>query len=284
MTAIPDHLAQRIAGAKAFIFDMDGTIALGNAASGGHEALPGAIELLGAIRKLGKPLRVFTNGTGKPPAAYAARLRAAGFDIADEEFMTPSTAAAIWFEQQGIGKVRVLGREGVSAPLKEKGIECVEPSAEASGVEAVYTGWYREFTFPDLEAACNSVWDGAILTSASHVPFFATANGRAIGASYALNVMIQSLTNAELTVLGKPSVTAFQSAIAGMGLLPEDSADVVIVGDDPVLEISMARATGALGVGMTTGLMKRDTIGDLPADQQPELLIDHLDALRAVIA
>ncbi|MXO64815.1 HAD-IIA family hydrolase [Altericroceibacterium endophyticum] len=284
MTDIPDHLAERIAAAKAFIFDMDGTIALGNAASGGHEALPGAIELLGAIRKLGKPFRVFTNGTGKPPAAYAARLREAGFDVADEEFMTPSTAAAIWFEQQGISKVRVLGRDGVSAPLLDKGIECVEPAAEASGVEAVYTGWYREFTFPDLEAACQSVWDGAILTSASHVPFFATAGGRAIGASYALNVMIQSLTNAELTVLGKPSVTAFQSAIAGMGLTPEDSAEVVIVGDDPVLEIGMAHATGALGVGMTTGLMKRDTIGELPADQQPEVLIDRLDSLRAVIA
>lgn len=284
MTPISDQLAQRIASAKAFIFDMDGTIALGNAASGGHEALPGAIALLDAIRKLGKPFRVFTNGTGKPPAAYAAGLRKAGFDIADEEFMTPSTAAAIWFEQQGIGKVRVLGREGVCAPLRDKGIECVEPAAEASGVEAVYTGWYREFTFPDLEAACHSVWDGAILTTASHVPFFATAGGRAIGASYALNVMIQSLTDADLTVLGKPSVTAFHSAIAGMGLAPEDSAEVVIVGDDPVLEIGMARATGALGIGMTTGLMKRDTIGDLPAAQQPELLIDQLDSLRAVIA
>ncbi|WP_144095982.1 HAD-IIA family hydrolase [Croceicoccus sediminis] len=284
MSLITDQLAQRIASAKAFIFDMDGTIALGNAASGGHEALPGAIELLDAIRRLGKPFRVFTNGTGKPPAIYAAGLRQAGFDIADDEFMTPSTAAAIWFEQQGIGKVRVLGRDGVAAPLRERGIECVEPAAEASGVEAVYTGWFREFTFPDLEAACKSIWDGAILTSASHVPFFATADGRAIGASFALNVMIQSLTDTELTVLGKPSVTAFNSALAGMGLSPADSRDVVIVGDDPVLEIGMAKATGAFGVGMTTGLMKRDTIDQLPPEQRPELLIDDLATLHAVIS
>lgn len=284
MTTIPEEFADRIASAKAFIFDMDGTIALGNAASGGHQALPGAVELLVEIRKLGKPFRVFTNGTGKPPATYAAGLRSAGFDVADEEFMTPSTAAAIWFEQQNIGKVRVLGLEGVTAPLLERGIECVAPAAQASGIEAVYTGWYRDFTFPDLEAACQSVWDGAILTTASHVPFFATATGRAIGASYALNIMIQSLTEADLTVLGKPSVTAFNSALAGMGLTPEDAADVVIVGDDPVLEIGMAKATGALGVGMTTGLMKRDKVGDLPPEQQPELLIDDLDSLRAVIA
>lgn len=281
---IPANLAERIVRAKAFIFDMDGTIALGNSASGGHEALPGAVDLLAAIRRRGTPFRVFTNGTGKPPAAYAAGLRKAGFDVADDEFMTPSSAAAIWFEQQGIGKVRVLGREGVSAPLTERGIECIEPSADASGVEAVYTGWFREFTFPDLEAACRSVWDGAILTTASHVPFFAAAGGRAIGASYALNVMIQSLTKAELTVLGKPSVTAFHSALTGMGLSAMDADDVVVVGDDPVLEIGMAKATGALGIGMTTGLLKRDAIGQLPEDQRPELLIDNLDSLRDIIS
>lgn len=283
MTEIPDHLAERISRAKAFIFDMDGTIALGDAASGGHEALPGAVDLLASIRKLGRPFRVFTNGTGKPPAAYAKGLRGAGFDIYDDEMMTPSSAAAIWFEQRGIRRVRVLGREGVAGPLRENGIEIIEPAEDANDVQAVYTGWFREFTFPDLEAACQSVWEGAILTTASHVPFFATAGGRAIGASYSLNVMIQSLTHADLTILGKPSEAAFHSTIAGMGLSIEDAGDVVVVGDDPVLEISMARSVGALGVGMTTGLMKRDAISDLPAEQQPELLIDNLAAIRSVL-
>jgi 4-nitrophenyl phosphatase len=280
MTQISDALAHRIANAKAFIFDMDGTIALGDASSGGHAALPGAIALLGAIRQMGKPFRVFTNGTGKTPAAYAAGLRRAGFDLSDIEMMTPSSAAAIWFKQQGINRVRVLGTEGVSAPLRDIGIETIGPAEQADGVEAVYTGWFREFTFPDLEAACQSIWDGAILTTASHVPFFATANGRAIGASYAINVMITSLTDKDARVLGKPSRSAFEAALASMALSPAEASDVVVIGDDPVLEISMARSVGALGIGMTTGLMKRDSIADLPHDQQPELLIDHLDTLR----
>ncbi len=284
MTGISDDLAQRIAGAKGFIFDMDGTIALGNAASAGHEALPGAVELLATIRKLGKPFRVFTNGTGKAPALYAAGLRQAGFDLADDEMMTPSSSAAIWFAQQGMRRVRVLGREGVSAPLQERGIETIGPSEKAEGVDAVYTGWFREFTFPDLEAACQSVWDGAILTTASHVPFFATADGRAIGSSYALNVMITSLTGKDAQVLGKPSHTAFEAALTSMGLPLSDSSNIVVVGDDPVLEIGMARSAGALGIGLTTGLMKRNMIGSLPPNQQPELLIDGLETIRHAIA
>ena len=44
MTISPDFKA-RIANAAGFIFDMDGTIALGDAKSGGHRALPHAIAV-----------------------------------------------------------------------------------------------------------------------------------------------------------------------------------------------------------------------------------------------
>eukprot|EP01037_Dinobryon_pediforme_P015041 gene15041-15180_t len=218
---------------------MDGTIALGDAASGGHQALPGAVDLLALIKRRGIPLRVFTNGTAKPPATYAASLRKAGFDLDDAEMMTPSTSAAAWFVKQGIGRVRVLGNAGVAAPLIDAGITCIGSSEPAQGVEAVYTGWFREFTFPDLEAACQSVWDGALLTTASHVPFFATANGRGIGASFAINAMITAMTGKRAKVLGKPSRIAFDAAADAMGIKGADRRHIVIVGDDPALEIPM---------------------------------------------
>jgi 4-nitrophenyl phosphatase len=279
----PDITA-RIKNASGFIFDMDGTIALGDAASGGHSALPFATETLAAIRARGIPFRVFTNGTAKPPAAYAASLRAAGFDIRDEEMMTPSTSAALWFVKQGISRVRVLGNQGVAAPLIEAGITVIGPSEKASGVEAVYTGWFREFTFPDMEAACTSVWDGAILTTASHVPFFATATGRAIGASFAINVMITSLTGKRAKVLGKPSRIAFDAAARSMGLGRSAAKHIVVVGDDPGLEMRMANGAGAMSIGMTTGLMKRDTVQTLSTAEMPDVLLDTLAPLLAAFA
>ena len=151
-------------------------------------------------------------------------------------------------------------------------------------MEAVYTGWFREFTFPDLEAACHSVWGGAMLTTASHVPFFATANGRTIGASYSINIMIESLTDTTVRVLGKPSREAFEAALAGMALPADAAPNVVVVGDDPGLEIAMARSVGAFGICITTGLMKRNAVAGLPLEQQPELLIDDLNTLRRALA
>ena len=87
-------IAARIRSARGFIFDMDGTLALGDKASGGHVALPGAIALLAELRKRGVPFRVFTNGSAKPPPLLAASLRRAGFDVADAEMMTPTTSRA----------------------------------------------------------------------------------------------------------------------------------------------------------------------------------------------
>jgi 4-nitrophenyl phosphatase len=274
-------LAERVRAARGFIFDMDGTIALGDAASGGHRALPFATELLRSIKARGIPLRVYTNGTAKPPSAYAASLRNAGFDLQDDEMMTPSSSAAIWFARKGIKRVRVLGNDGVAAPLRDLGITIVGAS-EPGPVDAVYTGWFREFTFPDLEAACQSIWDGAILTTASHVPFFATATGRGIGSSFAINKMITSLTGKQAKVLGKPSRIAFDAALASMGLPKSAAPDVVVFGDDPALEMAMANGAGALGIGMTTGLMKRDMVSGLKPAQRPHALLDTLEPVRAL--
>ena len=277
--AFSNALVKRLRAAQGFIFDMDGTLVLGDAASGGHNPLPGAVDLLAALRSRGVPFRVFTNGTAKPPATYAAGLRKVGFDLRDEEMMTPSTSAAQWFLKQGIGKVRVLGLDGVAQPLVAAGIEAVGPTAEAEGVEAVYTGWFKEFTFPALEAACQDLWAGARLTTASNVPFFATATGRAIGSSFAINAMLKAMTGKQARVLGKPSVEAFRVAMQAMGLPRTAAAKMVVVGDDPALDMRMAVSAGAYGVGMTTGLMKRNNVRSLAAAEKPHALLESLEGL-----
>ncbi len=262
---------------------MDGTIALGDARSGGHRELPGAIDFLAALRSRGVPFRIFTNGTAKPPAAYAASLRQAGFDVSDGELMTPSTAAAHWFMRHKIAKVRVLGSLGVALPLQEAGIEVIRSSETSDGIQAVFTGWFPDFTLRDLEAACRDVWRGALLTSASNVPFFASTEGRTIGISFAINSMIRSLTSRRPIVLGKPSSSSFHVALAQMGLPRSAAARVVVLGDDPALEMRMARNSGAIALGMATGLMKPETVHSLPAKSRPDHLFVDLESLSKII-
>lgn len=279
-----EETSRRLATAKGFIFDMDGTVALGDRTSGGHVALPGAVDLVARIKRSGIPIRVFTNGTAKPPAAYAASLRAAGFDIDDAEMMTPSTSAAAWLSARRIGRVRVLGNDGTAAPLAAAGIEVIGPSQAANGVEAVYTGWHRGFTFHDLEAAVEDVLAGAIAVTASHVPFFATAEGRGMGTSYAMNSVIRAYAGRLPKILGKPSREGFFTALAAMGLSRKDAPSIVVVGDDPALEMRMANQVGAVSVGVATGLSDLATLEKLPHRDRPMLALAGVADLLNLLA
>lgn len=275
------ELTARLRGAAGFIFDMDGTIALGDSKSGGHRALPYAIAVLEALKARGKPYVVFTNGTAKPPAAYANSLRNAGFPVEDGQMLTPSTSAAVWLESVGARKVRVLGNPGCAAPLVDAGLDVVGPSDDAEGVDAVYTGWFREFDFNALEAGCHSLWNGAQLVTASNVPFFATENGRAIGASFPINAMLTAMTRKRPRILGKPSKVAFDTAMKVLGLPRSAAKDMVVVGDDPALEMRMANAVGAMSVGLATGIMGSNVA--LPEKDRPTVLLNDLEPLLGAL-
>ncbi len=284
-----DQTLRRLRDARGFIFDMDGTIALGDRVNHGLAPLPGAVEMLDWARARGLPYLVFTNGTNRSPRHFAKVLRDAGLDVPDEQMMTPASSAVVMFASRGYRRVMVLGGEGLTGPLREAGIEVVppveaapdtRPGRQPADVDAVFVGWFREFTMSHLEAACAAVWSGARLYSASQTPFFATAGGRALGTSRAISAMIRSITGCGLTITGKPSLAALRAAAARLGVPPKD---IAVVGDDPLLEVPMAHRGKALAIAVQTGLAGPDAYAHLPAAKQPHLHLRGIDELLHLV-
>ncbi|HEX4289155.1 MAG TPA: HAD hydrolase-like protein [Trebonia sp.] len=293
VTRASGDVLRRLRDARGFIFDMDGTLALGDRVNHGLTPLPGAAEMLRLVRERGVPYLVFTNGTNRTPAHFAAVLRDAGLDVPDDQMMTPASSAVVMFTKRGCKRVMVLGTDGLTGPLREAGIEVVppveaavfpdtgdsRPAREPAGVDAVLVGWFREFTMSHLEAACQAVWSGAGLYSASETPFFAAAGGRALGTSRAISAMIRSVTGCRLTVTGKPSLDALRAAAARLGV---PARDLVVVGDDPLLEVPMAHRGHALAVAVQTGLAGPDAYARLPPAKQPHLHLRGIDELLSL--
>ncbi len=263
-----DDFAARLLAARGFVFDLDGTLVLGDKRNQGIEALPGGGALLRRLEDRGTDYRILTNGTVKTPAQISAALRNAGLDVPQERVMTPSTVAARYFSNSGMKKIMVLGVEGVSQPLIDAGLTVVRPGDDAStsDADAIFIGWYRQIHMDEVEAACEAVWNGAKLFAASMVPFFATRNGRALGSSRAISAMITSITGAAATPLGKPSPHALKDAAEQMGC---DTDDLVDFGDDPALEVRMALEGGAVAVGVHTGVAGAKAFSDLPGAERP---------------
>jgi 4-nitrophenyl phosphatase len=276
-TDVSDDALERLRNARGFIFDMDGTLVLGDRVNHGLRPLPGAISMLEWVRTRGLPYVVFTNGTNRTPAHFARVLRDAGLDVPDGLMMTPASSALVMFAKRGFKRVMVLGVSGLIEPLREAGIEVVLPATGAvPTVDAVFVGWFREFTMDHLEAACHAVWAGAELYSASETPFFASAGGRALGTSRAISAMIRSITGCSLTITGKPSLDALRAAATRLAV---PARHLVVVGDDPLLEVPMAHRGHALAVAVDTGLGGPGAYDHLPPRRRPQLHLRGVDEL-----
>jgi len=259
------------------MFDVDGTLLLSDRSLGSYEVLPGAIETLTALRERSIPFVLLTNGSAYPPAEQAAKLRKVGLPVDDGQMITPSSVTAFLLSRRGIRRTLVLGTRGVGHALVEAGIETVysgEP--RASEVEAVYIGWHPDFGMKDIEAACHAIWAGAQLYAASDVPFFATKQGRTIGYSYAIVGAIRRLTKARVIVTGKPSIHAARFIARQLGM---PIRDIGVVGDDPLVEIVMARRAGARSFGVTTGVTGLEAWQGQPERQRPDRVLADLREL-----
>lgn len=270
--------------ARGFLFDLDGTLVLGDKNNKGLKVLPGVLELLQLLRARQVPVAALTNGTVRTPAEYETKLLAAGIEIPAANIVTPSSVAAQYFASLGMKKILVLGVEGVWRPFQDAGLEVILPSnedANAATADAVFVGWYRQIHMDEVEAACNAVWAGAGLFAASLVPFFATRHGRAIGSSRAICAMITSLTDEHPTVLGKPSVEALKNAGRILGL---ETSEIAVVGDDPHLEIPMAHAGGALAIAVQTGIAAQEDFDALAPAERPHLTVSGVAELLRLYA
>jgi HAD superfamily hydrolase (TIGR01450 family) len=270
---------ERLRAVRGFVFDLDGTLVLGDSSNKGLQPLPGAISFTQHLESIGIPFVILTNGTTRVPRDYAATLRGIGFSLRDEMMLTPAAVAGDYLARSGFQRVMALGSEGVWQPLADAGLQVVRPSQSTSArgkPDAVFVGWFREFTFDDLEAACRAVWDGANLFTVSMVPFFASAHGKALGTACAICAMITSVTGAPATVLGKPSLEALQCASRRLGI---DCEHLAVVGDDPALEVRMAHSGGSLAIAVHTGIGDDAAFSTLPAAENPHIIVRDIEEL-----
>jgi ribonucleotide monophosphatase NagD (HAD superfamily) len=86
----------------ALLLDIDGVLHVGD------EPLPGAAEALARLRGLAGGLRLVTNTTSKSRRAIAEHLRELGFDVAEEEVLTPAALAVAHCRRRAYGRVSLM--------------------------------------------------------------------------------------------------------------------------------------------------------------------------------
>ena len=246
-----------------YVFDLDGTLYLGDA------LLPGAAETLEAIRAYGSRVAFLSNKPLEAPATYAAKLTSLGITSRPEEVVT-STDALIRYLLANAADATILP---VAEPvlvdmLRDAGFRLAD-LAHPEAADLVVVSWDRTFDYAKLVAAFRAVRAGARLVATNPDPFCPTPDGDLPDCA-AMLAAIEASTGAKAeAIVGKPSQHMAATLLERMSL---PAADTVLVGDRLMTDVRMAHEAGMESALVLTGATPRSALADAP--YAPDYVLD----------
>ena len=134
----------------AYLFDLDGTIYLGD------QLLPGAGELIGALRDRGLPVRFLSNNPTSDPEQYAAKLTRLGLPTPAAEIVNTVVTMTRWLLEHAPGAVVYpIAEAPLHRALERAGIRTSSDPAE---IDVVVASYDRGFTYEKLQIAFDAIW------------------------------------------------------------------------------------------------------------------------------
>jgi arabinose operon protein AraL len=236
-----------------YIFDLDGTVYLGEA------LLPRAGETLLALRERGLRTIFISNNPTHARADYAAKLTRLGVPTPVEDILT-STLVMVDFLQRRMPGARlfVVGEEPLCAELRRGGFELTE---EASAVDAVIASFDRTFVYRKLQTAFDAIRAGAHFFATNPDRYCPVPTGGEPDCA-AIIAAIEACTNTQVeAVVGKPSAYMIEAALHLTGL---PAADCLMTGDRLETDVLMGLDAGMSAALTLTGATLESALADSP--------------------
>ncbi|HET7510505.1 MAG TPA: HAD-IIA family hydrolase [Solirubrobacterales bacterium] len=271
-------LADRFDG---LLIDLDGVVWIG------REPVPGSAEALQALLEAGKRLVFVTNNPGRPPAAYAERLRGLGVEVSEEQIVTAGMVVArLAGEAAGEGGgAFVIGGPALKEMVAATGARLLE-GEEAWEADAVVVSGHRDFDYAELVAAKRALDRGAALFATSHDPTMPYPGGELPGTGAVL-AAVEVASGRRAEIAGKPERHLFEMALEALDCsFTGDSNEkeqtkrrVAMIGDRVSSDIEGGRRAGLETVLVLSGTTSREEAE--AADPALDHVLENLAGLLA---
>ncbi len=263
--------AELLRSMRLFLFDMDGTLYLGD------ELFPFTKPLLKAIRDSGATYLFMTNNSSKSVEDYVKKLARLGIDADREDFITSSQATAYYLHRHYEGKtLYVCGTESLKEELRREVFALTE---DLEKVEVVVTGFDTELTFKKL-------WDVSwLLTKNPDIPYIATNPDLVCPTEFgyvpdcgSVAIMIKNATGREPVVIGKPSPLMPELAMERLGY---KKSETCVIGDRIYTDVKSGLNAGITGILVMSGETTEEILAASP--DKPDLVLrDAGEILKAL--
>jgi HAD superfamily hydrolase (TIGR01450 family) len=257
---------------RGFVFDVDGSL-VHRGVDFRSEPLPGAVEVIEAIRASGRPLVLFTNGSHLDPETFAAGLREDGLPVRDDELLTPVVSATSYLRQHLPGaSAMVFGSDEIKRRMEKEGVALTE----SDDAGAVFVAHVPQVDMDDLETAARAVMKGAPLLTANYGPGFWGANGLIFSRGAMTTAAIAKVTEVEPIVVGKPSEVAVEATSERLGVPSEQHA---VIGDDLEMDIALGHLGGSRTILVRSGMSGSLDLNGVPEKKRPDAVIEGVEQM-----
>jgi HAD superfamily hydrolase (TIGR01450 family) len=258
------------------IFDLDGVVYRG------PEPVPGAADLVAALRSAGVAVRFATNNSMATRAAYAARLAGHGITALPEEIVTSTWATITHLRRHepALRRLLALGADGMLAELRDAGYDATHagdaagPAWNGEPLDAAYdalvAGLDPEVTYRTLGIAAAAIRAGARFVATNADLRYPTPGGLVPGAG-AIVAALQATTGQPPLVIGKPEPAMFRAILEADGVAP---AEALVIGDNPDADMPAARRAGIPAVLVLTGVTDAIAAAALEGERRPDWVAD----------
>ena len=255
----------------AYVFDLDGTIYLGD------HLLPGAKRLIEGLRTAGRVVKFLSNNPTRDPQQYQEKLARLGLETPLADIANTVVTTTRWLqENQPDAALFVIGEDPLKNALTQAGFSLTEDPAQ---IDVVIASYDRGFDYRKLQIAFDALWfhERAILIQTNPDRFCPFPGGRGEPDCAAITAAIEACTGIECSVsLGKPSPKMLHEALRGHDLAPERC---LMVGDRLHTDIQMALDCGMASALVLTGDSTREDVAAQPENARPTHVVEWIDQL-----
>jgi HAD superfamily hydrolase (TIGR01450 family) len=249
-----------------YIFDLDGTVYLGEA------LLPTAGETLAELRGRGLRTIFISNNPTHAPEEYAVKLTRLGVPTAVDDILTSSLVMVDFLKHRIPGaRLFVVGEEPLCTELRRGGFELTE---QTGSIDAVIASFDRTFVYRKLQIAFDAVRAGARFFATNPDRYCPVPGGGEPDCAAIISA-IEACTNTRVeAVVGKPSKYMIEAALNLMNL---PAADCLMTGDRLETDVLMGQEAGMATALALTGATSESALAG--SSFQPTYILRHLDEL-----
>ena len=255
---------------KLYLFDMDGTLYLGN------RLFDFTKDLLETIRKQGGKYLFVTNNSSKSVADYVKKLENMGISATEEDFLTSSQATVWYLKKHYPGKrLYVCGTRSLKAELAGEGFEITE---DIDQTECIVMGFDTELNFKKLEDVSRMLCTQELPYIATNPDYVCPTEFGSVPDCGSVCDMLFNVSGKRPQVVGKPQSYMAQLAMEKLGVDPEET---VVIGDRIYTDIKSGLNAGCQTILVLSGETTVEILENSP--DQPHLVLQDAGQLLSLL-